>query len=134
MFMVLTRIEELQGAINAYLFAITFGIEIVTDIFSPKKITCIKKSKKYDEISCKIYTEWETTDDDGKLILEIIPDEITLKNPFDYEQNALHAQFQINGEDYKKLKQFCFAKGIYGASIEWLLNNPYMEKSEISFK
>ena len=104
--------------------------QIVTDIFSPKKITCIKKSKKWDEITCKIYTEWETTDDDGNEISEIIPDEITLMNPFDYGEDAIQAEFQLNGNDYKKLKQFCFAKGIYGASIEWLLNNPYEEDNK----
>ena len=104
--------------------------QIVTDIFSPKKITCIKKSKKWDEITCKIYTEWETTDDEGNEISEIIHDEITLMNPFDYGEDAIQAEFQLNGNDYKKLKQFCFAKGIYGASIEWLLNNPYEEDNK----
>ncbi len=47
--------------------------QIVTDMFAPKKITNIKKSKRYDEITCTIYTEWETTDDDGNLVKEIIP-------------------------------------------------------------
>lgn len=99
--------------------------QIVTDMFSPKKITCIKRSKKYDEITCRIYTEWETTDDDGNEVIELIPDDIELRNPFDYGEYAIHAQFQITTDDYIKLKQFCFAKGIYGKSIEWLLNNPY---------
>ncbi len=99
--------------------------QVVNDIFSPKKITCIKKSKKWDEITCKIYTEWETTDDDGNKVDELIPDEITLKNPFDYGEEAIHADFQVNREDYCTLKQFCFAKGIFGYQIDWLLNNPY---------
>lgn len=101
--------------------------QVVTDIFSTKKITCIKRSKKWDEITCKIYTEWETTDDDGNTIDELIPDELTLKNPFDYGEKAIYVQFQVKQADYKTLKQFCFAKGIYGKSIEWLINNPYIE-------
>ncbi len=100
--------------------------QIVADIFSPKKVTCIKRSKKWDEITCKIYTEWESYDDDGNKITNVIPDEITLMNPFDYGSNAIQADFQLNMEDYDKLKQFCFAKGIYGCSIDWLLNNPYI--------
>lgn len=102
--------------------------QIVNDIFSPKKITCIKKSKKYDEITCKIYTEWECHDDDGNLVPEVIPDEITLMNPFDYGEDSIQAPFQVTGQDYKKLKQFCFSKGIYGVSIDWLIDNPYMER------
>ena len=103
--------------------------EIVTDIFAPKKITCIKRSKKYDEITCKIYTEWETTDDDGNKIPELIPDELTLMNPFDYGESAIQVQFQVDREDYTKLKQFCFAKGIYGVSIKWQMNNPYLARN-----
>ncbi len=99
---------------------------IVNEIFSPKKITNIKVHKKDDEISCTIYTEWHTTDDDGKDVIDVIPDEIELRNPFDYGENAIWAQFSLNHEDYSKLKSFCYAKGIYGASIEWLTNNPYM--------
>ncbi len=99
--------------------------QIVTDIFAPKKITRIKRSKKYDEITCKIYTEWETTDDNGEVVPELIPDELTLMNPFNYGKDAIQVEFQVKNEDYTKLKQFCFAKGIYGASIKWLMNNPY---------
>ena len=102
--------------------------EIVTDIFAPKKISCIKRSKKWDEITCKIYTEWESTDDDGNRVVDLCDDELTLRNPFDYEEDAIHVQFQLVRSDYEKLKQFCFAKGIYGASIEWLLNNPYAKE------
>ena len=104
--------------------------QIVTDMFSPKRITNIKKSKKYDEITCTIYTEWESFDDDGNKIVETIPDEIELQNPFDYGENAIWAQFQLTRDDYNKLKQFCFAKGIYGKSIEWMLDNPYIEEGD----
>lgn len=99
--------------------------QIVTDMFDPKKITCINRHKRDDMITCKIYTEWETTDDDGNTITETIPDEITLRNPFDYDEDAINADFQIHCSDYTQLKQFCFAKGIYGAALDWLLNNPY---------
>lgn len=67
---------------------------------------------------------------DGKKVTELIPDELTLMNPFDYGEDAIHVQFQVNRADYDKLKQFCYAKGIYGASIIWLTNNPYMKPKE----
>ena len=105
---------------------------IVNELFSPKRITNIKISKRYEEISCTIYTEWVTTDDDGNEVIEIIPDEIELRNPFDYGENAIHAPFGLNYRDYAKLKSYCYAKGIYGVSIEWLTNNPYTQrKSEV---
>ena len=99
---------------------------IVNELFSPKRITDINISKEYDEISCTIYTEWASTDDDGKEVIEIVPDEIELRNPFDYGENAIHAPFDLSNKDYSKLKSYCYAKGIYGVSIEWLTNNPYM--------
>ena len=102
--------------------------QIVQDIFQPKKITCIKRNKKWDEITCKIYTEWETTDDDENNINELIPDYLTLKNPFDYGEESIDVDFQLHYKDYVKLKQFCYAKGIYGHSIDFLFDNPYLEK------
>ncbi len=99
--------------------------QIVNDIFNPKKITCIKKSRKWDEITCKIYTEWETTDDDGNKVVYLNDDILTLRNPFDYGEDALHVEFMLRGDDYDKLRSFCFAKGIFGVSIDWLTNNPY---------
>ncbi len=99
--------------------------QIVTDMFSPKKITNIKRSKRRDEITCTIYTEWASYEA-GREVIDTIADEIELRNPFDYGKDAIWAQFNVVDEDYTKLKQFCFAKGIYGAAIKWLLNNPYM--------
>ena len=99
--------------------------QIVTDIFAPKKVTNIKRSKKWDEITCKIYTEWESTDDDGKKVVELIPDELTLRDPFRYKQNALPVQFQLKTSDYIQLKQFCIAKGILP---DWVKNNPYKKE------
>lgn len=103
--------------------------QIVNDIFQPKKISCIKKSKEWDEITCKIYTKWESVDDSGKIVVDLIGDTITLRNPFNYGKDAIEADFRINKDDYDKLKQFCYAKGIYGESIEWLVNNPYMKQN-----
>lgn len=104
--------------------------QIIKDIFSAKKVTCIKRYKKDDEIHCKIYTDWETFDDNGKKIEETIPDDVILKNPFDYGSYSIEIPFDATDDDITKLKQFCFAKGIYGKSIEWLINNPYMNKGE----
>ena len=100
--------------------------QIVTDIFAAKKVTNIKRSKEWDEITCKIYTEWETTDDDGNKIPELIPDELTLCDPFKYGQRALQVEFGLNSSDYVKLKQFCIAKGILP---DWVKNNPYIQLS-----
>ena len=100
---------------------------IVTDIFAAKKVTNIKRSKRNGEITCTIYTEWQTTDDDGTVIDELIPDELTLMNPFEYGYDAIQVDFQKNPEDYKKLKQFCFANGVYGKEIDWIFKNPYEE-------
>ena len=104
--------------------------KILYDIFECKKVTCIKHYKKFDEISCKMYTEWYSKDDNGEEIVDTIADEIILRNPFDYSiYDAIDiGDFDIHNEDYIKLKQFCYAKGIYGESIEWLFNNPYMNK------
>ena len=69
----------------------------------------------------------EYDEDNGTIINELISDKLTLKNPFDYGEEAICIDFQINSADYKKLKQFCFAKGIYGRSIDFLLDNPYIK-------
>ena len=103
---------------------------VVTDMFSCKKVTCIKRSKKWDEISCKIYTEWETTDDDGNEVVEVLADDLELKNPFDYGESAIHVQMGLNSEDYTKWKQMCYARGIRGASIKWIEDNPYTNKED----
>lgn len=99
--------------------------QIVIDIFAAKKVTNIKRSKKWDEITCKIYTEWETTDDDGKEVIELIPDELTMCDPFKYNEEALHVNFQLKSSDYIQLKQFCIAKGILP---DWVKDNPYMKE------
>ena len=102
--------------------------QIVTDIFSCKKVTNIKRDKKYDEITCNIYTEWHSVNDKGEDEYDTVCDELTLKNPFDYGEDAIHVDFSVRRDDYKKLKQFCFAKGIYGQEIDFLFDNPYIEE------
>ena len=98
--------------------------QIVTDIFNPVRISCIKYNKRDDEISCKIYTKWGTEDDEFGI--EIISDELTLRNPFDYGNYAIVVDFPTNENDFRKLKQFCVAKGIYGVAIDFMFDNPYM--------
>lgn len=100
----------------------------MTDIFSCKKVTDIKRDKKYDEITCNIYTEWHSVNDKGEDEYDTVCDELTLKNPFDYGEDAIHVDFSVRRDDYKKLKQFCFAKGIYGQEIDFLFDNPYIEE------
>lgn len=99
--------------------------QIVNDIFQPKKITNIEKHKRDEEITCTIYTEWESYDDYGKLEIDLIPDTLTLRNPFDYGEDAIEANFQVRYADYLQLKQFCFAKGIYSERL--IKDNPYLQ-------
>lgn len=105
--------------------------QIVTDIFQPQKITCIKRSKRFKEITCKIYTEWCSKDDKGNEEYEVIPDELILRNPFEFDINyAIHVDFPIKYADFVVLKQFCFSKGIYGKELrEILIENPYITNS-----
>ena len=102
--------------------------QIVKDIFSAEKVTCIKRYKRDGEIHCKMYTNWGSFDDNGQKVEETIPDDIVLKNPFDYGEYSIKVPFTTTNTDYDKLKQFCFAKGIYGKSIDWLINNPYLKE------
>ena len=92
--------------------------QIVTDIFAPEKITCIKRNKHWDEISCKIYTIWG--DDE-----EVIADELILKDPFVYGEDAIQVDFGVRYRDYERLKQFCVSRGIYP---HWFRHNPYIKK------
>ena len=104
--------------------------QIVQDIFSPKKISNVKIHKRADEITCDIYTEWTSHDDNGEEDVTTIKDAIILRNPFDYGEDALWADFQLEKDDYNKLKQFCYAKGIYGVAIGWMFDNPYLEEEK----
>lgn len=101
---------------------------IVDDIFSPTKITNIRRNKKTDTVSCTIYTEWEGRDEDGKKETDIIADRVTFRNPFDCEpDDAIEFEdpnFPVDQKDLKTLMQFCYAKGI---QPEYLTkDNPYL--------
>ena len=102
--------------------------EIVSDIFKPKKITCIKRDRDFDEISCKIYTEWEPEKPGQKPIT--IVDELFLKNPFIYGHKAISVDMSVINEDYKKLKQYCFAHGVTDGLDDYLRDNPYLKKED----
>jgi len=98
--------------------------QLATDMFGAKRVTCVKRSKKWDEITCKVYTEWEGDKEVGEDDF-VVTDEITFRDPFKYGGNAiLGGNMPIQGNDFKILKQFCVAKGIYP---EWYKNNPYMQ-------
>lgn len=100
--------------------------QLAKEIFNPKKITCIKRNKKRQEIIFKSYSEWKTTDDDGNIEVLDIADEIIIRNPFDY-MDSIEAPFTLDRDDYIKLKQFCFAKGVIPW---WQKENPYMQVSK----
>ena len=104
--------------------------QIVTDIFHPKKITNIETHKRDEKITCTIYTEWEGYDDTGNLETDLISDVLTLRNPFEYGDNAIHVDFSVGYDDYLKLKQFCFAKGIFPE--DWIKYNPYLQEEKKS--
>lgn len=89
--------------------------QIITDLFQPQKITCIKRSKKWGEITCNIYTEWDPEDP------VTIKDELTMRDPFS-TANPLSVDFSVSRADYEKYTKFCAAKGMY----PWLKDNPYL--------
>lgn len=86
--------------------------ELVDAIFSPKKITCVRRRVRDEEITCKIYTEWEggSDENDGKPF--VVADDLTLRNPFIYGERAISVDFSLDSGDYRKMRQFCLAKGI----------------------
>lgn len=98
---------------------------IVNEIFKPEKITRIKRNKKEDSISCKIYTKWYTPDTASSETSILISDIVVLRNPFNNGEDAIESYgYPIDRENYKQLKLFCFAKGIFPS--EWIENNPYL--------
>ena len=94
--------------------------EIVTDMFCPKKITCFKKKANFFKM--KVYVEWETYDDDGKLVKRTIGDDLELRDPWKYGTDSVGVEY-AEPQDTYKLKQFCFAKGI----CSFARNNPYLK-------
>lgn len=104
-FMDLTE-EEVRGAVSV--------------IIMPKKITNFRKLK--DCFRMKVYTDWETTDDDGNEVLHTICDEIELRDPWENGRKAIDWEY-LDSHDIYLLKQFCFAKGI----CEYAVGNPFLE-------
>lgn len=99
-------------------------IRIVTDIFQPKKITCITRHKREDYISCHVYTDWQSSNDDGTVDTVTCRDEIELRNPFECGRNAIYGgDIPLREQDYTLLKQFCFA---HGMMPDWMRDNPYL--------
>ena len=101
--------------------------EIVSDIFCPKKITCIKRNKRDDEISCKIYTEWDPYEKGDKPF--VLADELVLYNPFFNGNRSISIDMGIGHDDYEKLRQFCFARGVETNLDKYLVNNPYLKET-----
>lgn len=100
--------------------------EIVTDLFEPKKITCIKRRKRDEEITCRIYTEWGNDDDDDGVFLA--RDDLTLKNPFLYGARSVSVDFSTDWSDVEKLRKFCWAKGVTAGMPDYSKENPYAEE------
>ena len=101
---------------------------IVIDIFSPRRITNIVKHRREDYISCNIYTEWTSEDENGKKEVSICKDEVELRDPFKHGTDAIWSDgVPLIGSDYTKLKQFCFAKGM---KPDWMENNPYISEAK----
>ena len=99
--------------------------QIVTDIFHPKKITCIKLFFFNDTATTEIYTE--QNDEDAKNGKGLITDMLTLRDPFEWEGSSISTDFQKRGEDFVKLKQFCLAKGMF----RYLKDNPYLTEEDV---
>jgi hypothetical protein len=94
--------------------------EAITELFHPVRITCLKKLK--DCFRLKIHTKWETTEDDGETVEEIIVDEIELRDPWIYGEDSISWDYR-SGNDYMKFRKYCFAKGI----CSYAVNNPFLE-------
>lgn len=106
--------------------------EIAKDIFQAKEVTRIDRDHKHGMITIEMDSEWRTTENENSRI-DVIRDEVRIMNPFDHGTDAIQVPWEENAEDYIKLKQYCFAKGIYGATITWLIDNPYIQCREQAY-
>ena len=93
--------------------------EAVMSIIKPKKITKFKKLK--DCFRMNVYTEWQTTDDNGKEVTNTICDEIEFSDPWENGRDSIDWDY-VDWSDIHKLKQFCFAKGV----CSYAKDNPYL--------
>ena len=90
---------------------------IVTDIFHPKAIKNIKRHKRENYISFVITTEWYTDEKEEETT--------TIDDEIEFDENGfLNEPFQMDGDDFFKLKQFLLAKGC----SQYLLDNPYLKE------
>ena len=90
--------------------------EIVNQLFHAKKITCIRRRKHDDIITCKIYTEWDTEDP------VVIADELTMYNPFSWTR-PLRVDFSLSADDYNLYRKLCLEKGIVP---DWIADCPHI--------
>ncbi len=103
--------------------------EIAKDIFQAKGVKQIRRDCERGMITFEMSSEWYTLNN-GKRRKDVILDEVRIMNPFDHGADAIQVPWEESEEEYTKLKQYCFAKGIYGASIMWLIDNPYVQDAE----
>ena len=95
--------------------------QIVNDIWEPNEITKIKRNTRTESISFTITTTWGEGDTEVD-----VDDRICIRNPFDYGEDAIDPDdpgFPVNEADYERLRQFCYAKGIFPTYLD--KNNPY---------
>ena len=104
--------------------------QIVDDMFKTEKITCIRRHKRDDYVTCNIYYKW-TCQDDGHDDSTISCDEIELRDPDIAGWEAVYSSgYPTDSSDVDLLQQFCIAKGIIP---EWLRNNPYLKEASNGF-
>ena len=91
---------------------------ILTDIFKPEKITCIQRYKREQRVVANIYMKWDCGDGEET----VIKDSVALRDPFG-SGSPISADFFIDGEDIRRFRQFCLARGV----CQYLKDNPYIQ-------
>lgn len=92
-------------------------IQIIKDTFHPITITGIKRYKRSNAIEFYMLTEWETYDDNKKLITHTIRDKMRMQ-----EDGWEEFGFPISGQDNHILEKFLIAKGCHPL----FKDNPYL--------
>lgn len=87
---------------------------ILNDIFYPKAIGKIERDEEWNEITAEMTTEWGNADDEDGIIE--ITDEVALS------MDEIQVDFQLDGSDLWRWKQFLLAKGCN----DLLKDNPYL--------
>lgn len=91
---------------------------IVHDIFNTEKIENIRRDEEWKEITCDITTEGWNDGEEGNFS---VTDELTLKMPT-LTNCGIQIDFSIDGDDMRKWRQFCLAKGCN----DYLKDNQYL--------